>query len=432
MQHYGLNGLYHAVERYFPKDSDDPQDFSVPSQRPFLEISAGLRDPNGLDNHYTLSLATDVKLDGKARSLILTFPERDWYQTIHGRAHNPDLFPETLGSFRRWWDELRTAQQSPLDLTFAATVPLNALLYDPTTYHDPVGHVPTPSPVREEFERTAERRPRHQPYNPNVLPLRYPNTNDHLASPADRLSLYFDNTSYGAGFVGRVADTNHYLYVPVTSSLQVVFTQHKLLLTMSVMDDLQIPPLICPGSFERSFPDLSKATRELDALPLVDAEKSLIDEASRGGDTFEAMGVKFPAEQITGWGVVLIVGLQLYLFTYMRRLVSRLGPQADAWDAPWIGLDDSKTARLILFVSTVALPLTAVAVLAELAISQALLNELHEERLALASIFRESCPPAVTRQTVLATMKSPTVCYLGGLLFSSVLCVACWACRPKS
>jgi transposase-like protein len=428
MQHYGLNALYHAVATRFPEDSDDPPDYQPTwSARQNLEVDVLLADPITSDFHSVLSLATTLG----TRRLLLTFPQRDWYQTVSGPPVDPEHFPETIGAFRRWWDSLRTANETALDLTFATYVPYNALLYNPATYRETVGgDKPTPDAVRAEFEQASEQRARHHPYNPDVLYLGAPTSFDRLVPPSDRVSLVFDYTSYGGGFVGSVPDSGSYLYIPVVSSLRVAFSQRKLLRAMATIADVEVPWIVCPGSFEDSFPDLAKATQDLDALPLSEAEKSLIDEASLTVDSFEALGVKFPADQVTRWGVALIIGIQLYLFLCFRGFQGLLGPQG-MWKTAWMGLDRSAIARVILFATVVVLPIATVALLTKLAIAQALVAELHEERLALARISRDSCSATITWHTATAAMRSPTAGYGVSFVLACVLGIVTWTARPK-
>jgi hypothetical protein len=109
-----------------------------------------------------------------------------------------------------------------------------------------------------------------------------------------------------------------------------------------------------------AFADLAQATAEIRTLELEDVEKLLSDEASKGNEIFEAFGMKFPAAQITTWGIVILLGVQLYLVVYLKQLSGKLRPSDPAWDVPWLGMDTSMLAQGIFGFSVVVLPLIAV------------------------------------------------------------------------
>src|SRR5207244_4251496 len=75
---------------------------------------------------------------------------------------------------------------------------------------------------------------------------------------------------------------------------------------------------------------------------------------------------KFPAAQIALWGYLLLASVQLYFFVYLKRLTEMLRVEDDTvWGFPWIGMDLSAAARVILFATIVILPLCAVASLVQ-------------------------------------------------------------------
>jgi hypothetical protein len=118
------------------------------------------------------------------------------------------------------------------------------------------------------------------------------------------------------------------------------------------------------------FPDLARAGHDLEALELDDVEKFISSEAAKGTEVFEAFGMKFPAGQITFWGIAVLLGVQLYFFVYLKQLSGRLGRTDAGWDVPWIGMDTSILARSIFFLTVVLLPCLTMALLGAHAISQ--------------------------------------------------------------
>lgn len=118
-----------------------------------------------------------------------------------------------------------------------------------------------------------------------------------------------------------------------------------------------------PGGFSSSFRDLAKAAEGRDDLPLDALAPVLRDEASKLGEAFEAFGVKFQGEQITRWGMVVLIGVQLYLLMYLIRLSKHLRVDDPGWDVPWMAMDESRLARAMLFFSVVLLPAAAASLL---------------------------------------------------------------------
>jgi hypothetical protein len=123
------------------------------------------------------------------------------------------------------------------------------------------------------------------------------------------------------------------------------------------------------GPFDKAFYDLDRASREVGVLKLESIRTLIADEAAKGSQAFEAFGMKFPAGQITLWGIVVLLGVQLYMLVYLKQLSGKLGPSDPGWDVPWIGMDQSHLGRIIVFVTMVLLPFTAMIVLGSYEIS---------------------------------------------------------------
>jgi hypothetical protein len=123
------------------------------------------------------------------------------------------------------------------------------------------------------------------------------------------------------------------------------------------------------GDFKHSFSDLKQAAREFESLELEDVEKILDAEAAKGAEVFEVLGIKVPVDRVTVWGSLILLGVQTYLFLFLKQLSGKLGPHDAGWDVPWIGIDQTEFAQRMLFLSLVLLPCIAVAVLGGRAIS---------------------------------------------------------------
>jgi hypothetical protein len=170
---------------------------------------------------------------------------------------------------------------------------------------------------------------------------------------------------------------------------------------------------LVPGNMQQTFPDLSIAASTAMDLPLEDVRDFIRDAAVKGQEVFEAFGMKFPAGRVTLWGEILVLSVQLYFFTYLRQLSGKLRADDPGWDVPWIGMDTARLSQVILFVSLVALPIGAIAVLG----GQASL------------IWRQAVLPDDWRYRLL--YRSEPVALFLALIASICLGILSWRCRPK-
>jgi hypothetical protein len=113
------------------------------------------------------------------------------------------------------------------------------------------------------------------------------------------------------------------------------------------------------GQFADTFYDLMIAAqgREMESFNTLAPE--LREEATKTGEAFEAFGIKFPSEQVTRWGLIVLIMVQLYFIMYLTRLSNKLRPDDPGWDTPWMAMDESRLARVMLVVSVIALPCVA-------------------------------------------------------------------------
>jgi hypothetical protein len=119
-----------------------------------------------------------------------------------------------------------------------------------------------------------------------------------------------------------------------------------------------------PGAFSTSFKELYDATsgRQTDSFETLTSYFAA--EASKPRtDTFEIFGVKFPVERASGWGIFLIIGIQLYFWVHLHELAPRLEEDDEGWGVAWIGVYRSGPARALFLGSIVALPLVTIGLL---------------------------------------------------------------------
>jgi hypothetical protein len=259
---------------------------------------------------------------------ILTFdcslPKDNSYQRSSQTLLPLTSFPRTLAGFRLWWNQLL----KPHDIVFPKEFSLGS------------GFAP--------YIQYSSDTPKY--YRIDI----------HLASDfvrnnsADRIKKQLSIHEEGKGFAywfDFVNEEQRFL----TAVLPVYVVEQE----VSQQTLLKNYTNLKSGVFEKSFADLASATQGQGDLPLEDIKNFLHDEASKGPEVFEAFGMKFPAGQITFWGVVLLLSVQLYFLVYLRQLLGKLKPDDPGWDVPWIGMDSSPLSNAILYVSLVILPCIA-------------------------------------------------------------------------
>jgi hypothetical protein len=114
------------------------------------------------------------------------------------------------------------------------------------------------------------------------------------------------------------------------------------------------------GDFSSSFRQLNDVTRDYDGLDVENIERILASEEKRTGESFEAVGIKFPAENTARWGILVILGLQVYLWLQLRERSSKLSSTDAGWEVAWIGVYPSAYSKFATFLSIVALPVVTV------------------------------------------------------------------------
>jgi hypothetical protein len=135
---------------------------------------------------------------------------------------------------------------------------------------------------------------------------------------------------------------------------------------------IQTHPYWKAGPFAASFSDLDKATANTQENSFEAISSNLQQEASKPKtDSFEVFGVKFPVEKATRWGILLIVGIQLYLWIHLHELSPRLKEADAGWDVAWIGVYRSLPARVLFVASTALLPVVTIAALGNNALREA-------------------------------------------------------------
>lgn len=118
------------------------------------------------------------------------------------------------------------------------------------------------------------------------------------------------------------------------------------------------------GTFEESFKPLT-GFKEYQSTDLKTAETILAAEEKRSLTSLDAFGVKFPAEAAIRWGAgaALVLIVQLYLWAHLFEFRRKLSSEDKGWNVAWVGVYETRPARILLYGSLLVLPLAGVSAL---------------------------------------------------------------------
>jgi hypothetical protein len=298
---------------------------------------------------------------------------------------SPDPFPSTIFQFSLWWDELKKPQNLVIPTEISDTARVR---YPTSTVKDARAHPKIIKLACEPIVRSAK----EKGLDLAVRGMKFRN-------PPFELEAGYDPT-----------------YTLAILSWANIRVRRE---TFGVWF-----PDWRDSSFTCSFADLANASDGLERLTFTDVRQRIYDEIARGSETFEAFGLKFPATQVTVWGITLVVATQLYVFFYLKQLSGKLHPEDAAWDVPWIGMDRSNLARLMLFATLVVAPFFAIVLLSGQAAMKIILGG-----------------PAISWTCRSWTSGLPSITILQGLAIGSlfvavfasgILAIGSWKFRPES
>lgn len=267
---------------------------------------------------WDIPLAAKSALYGVHKNVVVELSiEKNWWYQPRTPSWSPETFPTTLAEFRQWWDVL---EKQHYKIVFPSDV----------RQHATSRKIKTDSPsgkkqIYRNFRWVISGREK-PPTEKGVLNLMVNKDTIYYVGP----------TSLGTIRV----NVANFVYTEVTQQMFVTYFGNW-----------------TGSSFDSSFSDLARAGHEFEALELEDVDKIVSNEASKGSEVVEAFGMKFPAAGITVWGVLILLGVQMYFVLYLRQLRNKLGGSDEAWDIPWLGMDTSRWARVVFFVSVFVLPL---------------------------------------------------------------------------
>lgn len=118
------------------------------------------------------------------------------------------------------------------------------------------------------------------------------------------------------------------------------------------------------GRFQDSFRELSEAATGSETKPWSDLERQLADDEVRSpSEVFEAFGMKIPANLSLYGALTMILLVQFYFWAQLYEFPRAQRPEAVEESVAWVGTYVSRPSRVLMFVSLVLLPVSAVAAL---------------------------------------------------------------------
>jgi hypothetical protein len=90
------------------------------------------------------------------------------------------------------------------------------------------------------------------------------------------------------------------------------------------------------GTFQESFPDLSRIAKGLDSLELNQLEEHIRELRASGSESVEIFGAKLPVDFLRTWGILLLSSIQLYYYLHIRQFHLIFGSERDEPSFPWI------------------------------------------------------------------------------------------------
>ncbi len=123
---------------------------------------------------------------------------------------------------------------------------------------------------------------------------------------------------------------------------------------------IKSPRLDCLGSFKKCFHDLYQLTLDKTSWSLKDVSETMDSELANSERQFELGGIKFPSEDLSTGGIILIIAVLAYFCLHLRELSPRFD---SGLEVAWLGLYSSWFAYVLVWLSILLVPSYAVALL---------------------------------------------------------------------
>lgn len=97
-------------------------------------------------------------------------------------------------------------------------------------------------------------------------------------------------------------------------------------------------PAWTAGKFTESFRELDQLSVGTSNQDLDTVKRVLENKPNESAEVFEFSGIKIPSEVVMRFGILLVIGVQVYFLTHLIELSKRLRASDPGWEVAWIGV----------------------------------------------------------------------------------------------
>jgi hypothetical protein len=112
------------------------------------------------------------------------------------------------------------------------------------------------------------------------------------------------------------------------------------------------------STFDERFPDAARFMRDRDweSVSFDDFIKDLRSARDKFDNPATVFGFLVPAEQVTPWGLALLVGVQLYFWIHLYEITTKMQSDSPGWGVAWVGVYDREPAKSLCKLSACIAP----------------------------------------------------------------------------
>lgn len=112
------------------------------------------------------------------------------------------------------------------------------------------------------------------------------------------------------------------------------------------------------GGFEYNFSELDELTLGYQDLPIKKIKMILSKDMERSFDSIDLFGVKVPYEIIKRFGIIILLGTQIFFLIYLFSLIKIWDEKVET-NIPWLVLHTDIYSKIVYVTSTILYPLIA-------------------------------------------------------------------------
>jgi hypothetical protein len=177
------------------------------------------------------------------------------------------------------------------------------------------------------------------------------------------------NTRQGFLGIGKeitVSDENYRIEIPTSYTRRQIFPIRE----MISITGINKPEV----SFELAFPELNEFVEKYPKLSLTSLESVLKELIDSGHEYIEILGIKVPSIYLTYFGLGLIIVISSYYLIHFNQLAFLLTKCECECSIAWIGIYHGISAKILMLLSSIVIPIFVVIYLAYLEINAGRMN----------------------------------------------------------